>query len=427
MTLPNSVDVLVIGGGPAGSMAATELASRGYDVAVIDKQHHPRETVGESVLPSAWKYFDRLGLSEEIARRFVRKAGGVVVWGDQISEIAFKDFGYTRPGLHVERDEFDELLLRNAAAKGARVFEGVRAESFKPGDQPEVVVIDEDGARHTIACRQFIDATGQASMVGRQLGVRRLNPDFRFVALWGYFENSRYFSTGGIARPFSDIPNHPPLTFVTRLAGWGWSWHIPMKRVTSVGLVVPIGEFKRESAAHPSLDAYFLARCRATPNLGDLLAQAEMVDGGVRMMRDFSYSCAAVAGPGFFIAGDAAGFIDPIFSIGVVLALYSGHIAAWGADRVMRHPGQAENTRKLFENQIRGRAQLAYALALPGIDQAASVEAQTCFDYFSIAEKELMWSAASMTTRSDNMVRAASGTAAPRALKRRDLAALQLS
>lgn len=426
MMVPERADIVVIGGGPAGSTAAAELAMQGRDVVLIDKQHHPRETVGESVLPSAWKYFDRLGVSDEVARRFVRKAGGVVVWGEQISEIAFKDFGYTRPGLHVERDELDNLLLRNAAAKGARVFEGMRAEAITPGDAPVVAVVGEDGARHGIAARQVIDATGQAALVGRQMGGRQLNAEFRFVALWGYFADSRYFSAGGIARDFAEIAAHPPLTFVTRLSDWGWSWHIPMKRVTSVGLVIPIEEYKRDLPRHASLEAYFLARCMATPNLRDLLAAARMVDGGVRMMRDFSYACDVLSGPGFLVTGDAAGFIDPIFSIGVVLALYSGHLAAWAAGRMLDRPAQAATTRALFDSQIKGRGQLAHAMALPGVVQDASAPARTYFDYFSANEKALMWSAASMTTRSDNVVRAAGGEAGPVALRRRDLEALRL-
>src|ERR1700722_4638765 len=128
MSLPSKVDVLVVGGGPAGSTAAGQLAALGYDVALIDKQHHPRETVGESVLPSAWRYFDLLGVTEAVDQcKFVRKAGGVVAWGDQITQISFKDFAYDRPGLHVERDEMDHVLLRHAQSRGVRVFEGYRA------------------------------------------------------------------------------------------------------------------------------------------------------------------------------------------------------------------------------------------------------------------------------------------------------------
>src|ERR1700722_2702884 len=128
MSLPGKVDVLVVGGGPAGSTAAGQLAQLGYDVVLIDKQQHPRETVGESILPSAWKYFDLLGVTPAVEQcGFVRKAGGIVAWGDQITQISFSDFAYDRPGLHVERAEMDHVLLQHARSRGVRVFEGYRA------------------------------------------------------------------------------------------------------------------------------------------------------------------------------------------------------------------------------------------------------------------------------------------------------------
>ncbi|HTZ36843.1 MAG TPA: NAD(P)/FAD-dependent oxidoreductase [Stellaceae bacterium] len=425
--LPEQSDVLVIGGGPAGSCAATVLARRGYDVALVDKAHHPRETVGESVLPAAWKYFDMLGVADEVGRRFVKKAGGVVAWGDEITQIAFRDFAYDRPGLHVERAELDELLLRNAAAAGVRVCEGVRAASLVGGGAAvagamagAVLVADGETRRHR--CRHVIDATGQASLAARQFGGRRLDADFRFVALWGYFADSRYVSAGGVVRPFAELAAHPPMTFVTRLGGWGWSWHIPMRRVTSVGIVVPVADYRRDASGHASLEEYFLATCRAAPGLARLIAEARLVDGGVRVLRDFSYLAETVAGPGFLVIGDAAGFVDPIFSIGVVMALYSGQLAAWTIERALRNPAAAEAARRLFAHQMRGRYELARTMALPGRGDGKAAAA-AYFDFFSRSEKELMWSAASMTTRSANLVRASAGAGAP-PLKRRRLAEL---
>ena len=245
------------------------------------------------------------------------------------------------------------------------------------------------------------------------------------MSLWGYFAGSRYVGSGGIVRPFDRIPLYPPMTFVSRLAGWGWAWHIPMREVTSVGIVVAVEDYKRETARHGSLDDYFLMTCRTTPHLGRLLEDARLVNGGTRIIRDFSYVSETVAGPGFFVTGDAAGFIDPIFSIGVVMALYSGHLAAWAVDRALQHPSQADATRRLFAHQMRGRYELARQMALPGIIGDASAAAETYFDFFSQAEKELMWSAASMTTRSGNLVRAARGAIGPAVLKRRELSGLQ--
>src|SRR5581483_6368090 len=118
----------------------------------------------------------------------------VVAWDDEITQIAFRDFGYDRPGLHVERAELDDLLLRNAERAGVRVFEGVRAEGFVTEDDGSTVSLVDEGGRHEHRCRQVVDATGQASLIARQLRCRRLDDDFRFVALWGYFSGSRYVS-----------------------------------------------------------------------------------------------------------------------------------------------------------------------------------------------------------------------------------------
>jgi len=423
MSLPSNTDVLVVGGGPAGSTAAGQLAALGYDVVLIDKQHHPRETVGESVLPAAWKYFDLVGATRAVEDcRFVRKSGGIVAWGDQITQIAFSDFGYDRPGLHVERDEMDDVLLRHAASRGARVYEGWRASSVATGaGEGARVTVTGEGSSTEVACRYLIDATGQASLMARQLGCRRLNDEYRFVALWGYFLDSRYVAPGGVVRPFADLASHPPVTFVTRLGEWGWSWHIPMKRHTSVGLVIPVADYKRDSAAFPSVQAYFLETCRTAGWLGDLLEGATLTNGGVRMMRDFSYVSETLAGPGFLITGDAAGFVDPIFSIGFAIAMYSGNVASWTVDRSLRRAGQAAMARAVFEKQMLGRYRLAHTMALPGVDAAAPEEARTHFNFFSRSEQELMWSAASMTTRSGNLVRTASDGTAPSVLKRREL------
>jgi flavin-dependent dehydrogenase len=428
-SLPAAADVLVVGGGPAGSTAAHQLARHGYDVVLIDKQRHPRETVGESILPSAWKYFDLLGATAAVERcGFIRKAGGVVAWGDRITQISFNDFDYDRPGLHVERDEMDYVLLENARSAGVRVFEECRADLIETGAEGGATVsVTSGGERRRMTSRFVIDATGQASLMARQLGARRMNPDFRFVALWGYFLNSRFVGPDGVVRPFSDLATYPPATFVTGLGDWGWSWHIPLKRYTSVGLVVPIDEFRRSSEKFASLAEYFLATCRAAPHLGRLLDGCELTNGGIRMMRDFSYVSDVLSGPGFLIVGDAAGFVDPIFSVGFTISLYAGNIAAWAVDRALRQPSREAFARGMFEKQMVGRYQLAHTMALPGVDAMAPDAAKSHFDFFSRSEKELMWAAASMTTRSGNLVRASGDGDAPPVLKRRELSGLQFS
>src|SRR5262249_33717956 len=308
---------------------------------------------------------------------------------------------------------------------GVRVFEGVRAESFVANDSggsDVVIAAANGGGTQSMHCRFLIDATGQASFVARQFGTKRLDTDFRFVSIWGYFAGSNYVSSGGIVRPFEDIPKHPPMTFVSHLGGWGWAWHIPMRVETSVGIVVSIEDYKRGTAAHGSLEEYFLATCRGIEHLGRLLSSARLKNG-VRVIRDFSYGPENIAGPGYFVIGDAAGFVDPIFSIGVVMALYSGQLVAWAIDRSLRRPEHGTTYRQLFQPQRRARSQPARTMALPVSDGApdAPDSAKTYFDFFSTAEKELMWSAASMTPRSGNLVRASGDGGAPPVLRRRQL------
>src|ERR1051326_2787615 len=141
MGIPAKSDVLVIGGGPARGWAATRARRLGYGVVLVDKVSHPRETVGESVLPSAWKYFDLLGVTERVEREgFVKKAGGVVDWEDEVTQISFRDFDFDRPGLHVERAALDHLLLDNARQAGVQVFENVKADSFVIHDEQDAEI-----------------------------------------------------------------------------------------------------------------------------------------------------------------------------------------------------------------------------------------------------------------------------------------------
>jgi flavin-dependent dehydrogenase len=427
--VPSEVDVLVVGGGPAGSCAATQLARRGYAVVLIDRQRHPRETVGESILPSAWKYFDRLGVSQSVELHgFVKKAGGVVAWDGKITQIAFKDFSYRRPGLHVERAALDSLLLEHARASGVQVVEEVCADAFEALEGSGVRVAlsgNSNKLGRSVSTRFLIDASGQNALVAAQLGTRSLDRDFRFISLWGYFADSLYVSQGGIARAFEQIAQHPPMTFVSGLGGWGWAWHIPLRATTSVGIVVPAERYRKDIEGCSSLEEYFLGVCRANTSLAPLLKHATLQPGGVRVMRDFSYRSTQSSGPGYFIIGDAAGFVDPIFSIGYVMALYSGELAAWAIDRSLKRKGQTENSRALFDLQMRSRYELARMMALPGTSAAASGLANSFYDFFSRSEKDLMWSAASMTTRSDNMIRAAGASRTQPHLRLDELSSIQ--
>jgi flavin-dependent dehydrogenase len=436
MNIPDSCDVAVIGGGPSGSLTATYLAQSGYHVALFDKQRHPRPQVGESLIPDFWKYCDKAGATEKIlADGFVRKAGGTVDWHGTTRRIAFKDFGYTRPALHVERDRFDHILLENARAQGVQIFEEVAAGecdfSAPRGARIACRPVGESGRSQTLDCRIVVDASGQSAVVGRQLGVRSIDDAFRFMSVWGYFRNSKYYAADGLVHPAAEVHAVPPTTFVTSLpdAGkWGWSWHIMLRDCVSIGFVVPMETMKDVKKSERTWEQYFLQQCAAVPRLAELLTEAQFCEGSVRVVRDYSYGSTQVAGPGFFLVGDAAGFVDPIFSVGVVLGMYSASAAAWSIDRIFKSPDRAPEHREVYTNQLQGRMEMARALALPQYEISGSVgdEARKIVKFSDEKAKALMYAASALTGRAEH-VRAMTGESPLRAPEMRASPAIPAS
>jgi flavin-dependent dehydrogenase len=410
MNVPKKCDVAVIGGGPSGSTVATMLSQRGYEVVLFDKVKHPRYSVGESLIPHFWKYCEDMKVDGKIAAEdFIQKAGGTVVWNGVIRQLQFKDFGYKRPALHVERDRFDYLLLEHSRTQGAQVFEEVTAvKADLPSNGGGLTSVDYrtngDNATNKITCRYVVDATGQHALLAKQLGIRVIDEGFRFMSFWGYFEDSKYVATDGKAHDFKEIRTVPPTTFVSNINGWSWVWHIPMRKQTSVGLVVPQEEMKAIKESDEALEEYFLRKCREIPYLNRLLENAKYCEGGFHVIRNYSYKPMRVAGPGFFLVGDAAVFIDPIFSLGVVLAMFSASSTVWAIDRCFKHPDRIADSQALLTNYIARRLEVGRALALPrygyGGDEAQMVT--TAIQYETALEQELMYVVSMMTTRSEN-------------------------
>ena len=298
-TVPESCDVAVIGGGPAGSLAATYLTAKGYSVALFERQKHPRYQVGESLLPDVWKYCDAAGVSDAIAAEgFLRKAGGSVDWNGEMRRLSFGDFGYTRPALHVERDRFDHILFERARASGAWIGEEIavlaadlsRAEDNESEVSVSYRPVGENSASR-IRCRYVVDASGQTGVLGRQLGLRVFDEGFRFMSVWGYFANSSYLAADGQIYPARSVRQVPPTTYVSALPqgdGWAWLWHIILRESTSIGLVIPKAWASETKGSDESWEAWFLRQCRALPLLQRLLADATFCEGSVRLVRNYS-------------------------------------------------------------------------------------------------------------------------------------------
>ncbi len=413
--IPTRADVLVIGGGPAGSLVATFLAQKGYDVVLLEKKKHPRYNVGESIIPHAWKYCELAGVADKIrADGFVKKSGGTVVWDGVIRQMAFRDFGHTRPPLHVERDRFDHILLEHARAQGARIFERIAVLSVRLEEERDPIVTYravDDKTTGQIACRFVVDASGQGAVIAKQLGIRQIDEAFRFMSIWGYFINSKYVADDGCAHPFHRLREVLPTTFVTSVAVdggglCGWSWHIPLRESTSVGLVLPIAEMRTIGTGESALEKHFRRKCSEIPYLSALLENAKYCEGEFHAIKDYSYRPTQLAGPGFFLLGDAAGFVDPIFSVGAVMAMYSAYLAAWAIHSSFRNPGRTANYQAIFASQLHGRLEVARSLALPsyGLGERGSQLAKAAIQFENSLEQELMYVVSVLTSRSSNFV-----------------------
>lgn len=328
--------VLVIGGGPAGSVAAMTLNKLGHEVELYEREVFPRYRIGESLLPGTMSILSRLGLREKIeAQGFVKKPSATFLWGQDQAPWTFSfstprvsDWIYDH-AIQVKREEFDALLLEEAESRGVRVFQGaaVRDVDISSPDSVQLSVEGKDGAR-TVRGDYLVDASGSSSFLVQKLRLRRFDDFYRSLAVWSYFRRPDPFSGDIRGTTYS-------ITFED-----GWVWMIPLKGdLYSVGIVVDqtkSPEMQEKGVAQFYKDT--LARCaRAMKILGD----AEMVDE-VRVVRDWSYDTKTFSSGRFFLAGDSACFTDPLFSQGVHLATQSAVSAAAAIDRMHDHPEEAE-------------------------------------------------------------------------------------
>jgi flavin-dependent dehydrogenase len=317
-------EVVVIGGGPAGATTATLVAQQGRSARLYERERFPRYHVGESLIPETFWVLDRLGILPELrGGPFVEKHSVQFVseQGRLSEPFYFADYKPHESARtwQVTRQDFDQLMLDNARRHGVDVREGMRVLDvlFEGGRAVGVRTVDEAGVEEDVRCHVVVDAAGQSGLILDRLGLRQWDPVLKKAAIWSYFK--------GAAR---EQGRDAGATLVMQTAGKvGWFWYIPLQNdITSIGVVAPFDHlFKnRDSKDLGAIFSEEVARC---PGLQPRIAGAERV-GPYRAAKEYSYRSSKVAGDGWVLVGDAFGFLDPLYSSGILLALKSGALAA---------------------------------------------------------------------------------------------------
>lgn len=340
-------DVIVIGGGPAGSTTATLLAKKGFDVLLLERERFPRFQIGESLLPFNNDVFQRLGILDKLAQGdFVPKYGAEFVTGDGGRGYTFRfDQNLRAPhdrAFQVTRAKFDELLMATANEAGVAVrqetnvtnVEGIAGGQVYPArrrrrdgdssgaqDKPDPVVVTL-ASGETLEARFLVDASGHAAFLGQRLGGRTHIERLKSVATFAHYRN--------VPRP----PGREGGNIVVVVLRDAWFWMIPITaEIMSVGLVAT-HEHVKSCGLRP--EELLERTIRDTPYVANRMKDAERVSE-VRSRKDFSYAMERIVGENFACVGDAAGFLDPIFSTGVYMAMKSAGIVADGIEARLRN------------------------------------------------------------------------------------------
>jgi flavin-dependent dehydrogenase len=348
-----SCDVAVIGGGPSGSTAAALLARRGYKVIALEKEHHPRFHIGESLLPMNLPMFERLGVLDKVGAMGVFKSGADFEADNErgYSTYAFaRAIGNSPPHAYqVWRQDFDEMLYQHARECGADAREGheVRALEQTGPRESRLDVRTDDGRGYCIQARYVVDASGRDAFLSARKKLRRKNDQHQSAAIFGHFR-------GAMRRSGEDAGNISIYGFEH-----GWMWMIPLPGdVMSVGAVCRPGYLKQRKSR--TLE-FLLDTLKRSPALWRRVEHAELIGDEVRVTGNYSYDSARMGGPGWVLVGDAFAFLDPVFSSGVYLAMTGAEQAAGVVDAALREPArEAALLRKLEKRQRAGMARFSF-------------------------------------------------------------------
>jgi len=317
-------DVIVIGGGPSGTATATLVAQQGHSVRLLEREHFPRYHIGESLIPETFWVLDRLGILPKLRQsHFVKKHSvQFVSEHGRLSEPFY--FAEHKPHessqtWQVLRQEFDQLMLDHAREHGVDVREGVRVLEviFEGSRAVGVRAVDDAGRHEEMRARVIVDAAGQSCVIQDRLGLREWDPVLKKAAIWTYWKGAH-----------RDRGRDEGATMVMQTEGRkGWFWYIPLHEdVISVGVVAPY-EYLFTGRDSKDLEKIYFEEVARCPGVQPRIASAERA-GPFRAAKEYSYRSREVAGDGWVLVGDAFGFLDPLYSSGVLLALKSAACAA---------------------------------------------------------------------------------------------------
>jgi flavin-dependent dehydrogenase len=336
-------DIIVVGGGPAGSTVSSRLAELGHSVLLLEKDRHPRFHIGESLLPMNIPLFERLGILEEVRRIGMPKFGVDFTSSVHQRSVAF-EFGdawdKTKPfSFQVRRAELDHILLKTAARKGVTVIEGCRVQKvdLSEASGASVEATDDAGQQRSWRARFLIDASGRDTLLANRLDLKERNRRHGSAAVYGHFADAvrqEGRAEGNISIFWFDH---------------GWIWFIPLSDgTTSVGAVCPPDYLKTRTTDVTTFFHQTLACC---PELTGRLANATLLEPATAT-GNYSYRSRTMFGPNYLLVGDAYAFIDPVFSTGVYIAMASAFGAAEAVSVALNRPAEAQRALSRFEQQV---------------------------------------------------------------------------